>query len=95
MGVQPGVLHGNQMGRGARFVVMGMPLTRWRNEGPAGLPVHPDRVDHVAAVVEAVAKQAVAAGLAIQDQVECHRLVAVRALDLSFGQQPEHRPARG
>jgi hypothetical protein len=50
-------------------------------ERAAGLPVHPDRVDDVAALIEASPQQGVtAAGWRIENQIQCDGLVPVRAL---------------
>ena len=73
--------------------MVGVPHARRGDEGAARLPVDPDRVDDVAALVEAGAQQGVAAaGWRVEDQVQGHRLVPVRALHLAVGQQPEHGP---
>jgi hypothetical protein len=92
VGLQAGVLDRDEVGGSAGLVVVGVPHAGRGDEGAAGLPVHPDRVGDVAAVVQPGAEQRVAAGADVQDQVEGHGLVAVRPLFLPGRQQPEHRP---
>src|ERR1700739_3995479 len=43
VGLQPGVLDGDQMRGGAGFVEVRVPHPRWRDERATGLPIHPDR----------------------------------------------------
>ena len=72
---------------------MGVPHARRSGEGAAGLPVHPDRIDDLATLVEASPQQGVAAARwRIEDQIQGDRLVPVRALLLAGGQHTEHGP---
>jgi hypothetical protein len=92
VGLQPGVLDGNQVCWCTGFVEVRVPHA-WRGDKrAAGLPVHADWVDDLVALVETGAHQCVAARLGVQDQIECHRLVAVRELLPTGGQNPKHRP---
>src|ERR1700742_837618 len=71
VGLQTRVLDGDQVGGLVGLVDMGVPHARRRGERPAGLPVHPDRVDDVAALIKAGSQQRVATvGWRIEDQIQ-------------------------
>ena len=61
MGLQPGVLDGNQVGGLIGLAEVRVPHARGRREGITGLPVNPDRVDDGAAFIEPGSQQRVAA----------------------------------
>src|ERR1700704_4155422 len=82
IGLQPRILHRNEVRRGARLVEMRMPQPRWRDERATRLPVDAGRIDYVAPGVQPAAQQRVAAGLCVGDQMERDRLVAGWALHL-------------
>ena len=76
--MKPRVLDRDQVRRRPRLVVVGVPEARGRHERRARLPLGSPGVDDVAVLVEFLADQRVAAGLAVDDVVQRHRLVAVR-----------------
>jgi hypothetical protein len=51
VGLQPGILHGNEVRGCARLVEVGVPHARRGDERTACLPVHAGRVDDVALLV--------------------------------------------
>jgi len=71
---------------------MGMPVARGRDEGSARLPVDAGGVEDGSVGAQLSAHQAVAAGIAVDDQIEGHRLVAVGRLGDTVGHHPEHGP---
>ena len=71
---------------------MGVPVARGSDEGSAGLPVDAAGIGDGSACIELGAHQRVAARVAVDDQIQGHRLVPVRRLDGPRRHDPEHRP---
>jgi hypothetical protein len=86
------ILDREDVGRMAGFVVVRVPQSRRRHEHRVRLPVEPLPIGNPAVVVEPTADQRVAAGPGVDDEVDCHRLVAMRSLHGRHRQDPEHRP---
>ena len=94
VGLQARVLNRQQVGIRVRFVVVGVPPTRWCPERRGIPPVGADGVDDVSLLVEALAQQRVTTRLAVDNQVQGRRLVMVRQLDGAGRQHPVHGPER-
>lgn len=77
VGMQSGVLDRHQIGRFTRFVMVRVPIAGWGDERTAGLPRDFDGIDKVAIGVGFFADEGVASRFAIEDQVDCYRLVGM------------------
>ena len=71
---------------------MGVPVARWGDEGTTGLPVDPLGIADGAIGVEVGAHQGVDPRLAIDDQIQGHRLMAVGRLGCPVRNDAVHRP---
>ena len=67
-------------------------MARRGDEGPTRFPLDALGIDNLAFGVDFGAHQGVAAGVAIDDQIEGHRLVPMGWLDYPGGYDSEHGP---
>src|SRR3954454_23205375 len=79
--MERGVLDRHQVRRRPLLVVVRVPEAGGHDEGRTRLPVGASAVDDIPPVVDLLADERVAAGLAVDDEVEGHRLVMVGELD--------------
>lgn len=92
VGVQAGILHGQDDGVLVALVVMGVPPAGGRHEGSAGHPVGADGIEDVAIAVEIAADQGVNAFRGLHGEIEGDGVVPVGLLFAFRRQQIVERP---
>ena len=90
--MKPGILNGKQKSVASAVIDVGMPVTGWGHKDAARLPVDSLSIVDRSIGLEFGAHQGVTAGIAGDDEIQGHRLVAVGGLERPSRHHPVHGP---